>query len=95
MSKEGSTDNAATMEARIKTDAFHEVLKRMGAGEKIDPALWGTFVEAQNDGRQTGPRIGEKVPGFMLPDQNGKEHSLHDLMGPQGLLLVFTRSADW
>lgn len=90
-----SSDQAATMSTVTKADAFREVLKKMGAGEKVDPQLWNTFVAAQNDGLQTGPKIGSKVPDFSLPDQNGKQLSLHELMGPKGLLLVFLRSADW
>lgn len=89
------TDKPATMDSVTKANAFHEVLKKMSAGEKIDPQLWNTFVAAQNDGIKTGPAIGAKVPDFNLPDQNGKTHSLHELMGPKGLLLVFLRSADW
>jgi hypothetical protein len=88
-------DAQPQMDTTAKTNAFHEVLKQMGAGQKIDPKLWDQFVAAQNDGLQTGPKVGEKVPDFTLPDQNGKQWSLHDLMGPKGLLLVFTRSADW
>ena len=83
------------MDAQSKANAFHEVLKKMAAGEKVDPALWNDFVTAQNDDLKTGPAVGERVPDFTLPDQYGKEHSLHQLMGPNGLLLVFTRSADW
>ena len=90
-----SSDRAATMNAATKADAFREVLKMMGGGGKIDPKLWNTFVAAQNDGLRTGPRIGEKVPDFTLPDQNGKQWTLHELAGPRGLLLVFSRSADW
>ena len=67
----------------------------MGGGEKVDPQLWDTFVAAQNDGLQTGPKIGGKVPAFSLPDQHGKQLALHELMGSKGLLLVFLRSADW
>ena len=37
----------------------------------------------------------ERVPPFRLPDQKGKQRSLRDLAGPEGLLLVFSRSADW
>lgn len=85
----------ATMDSAVKADAFREVLKKMGAGERPDPKLWGQFVAAQNDDLKTGPRIGEKVPDFTLPDQSGKRWSRHDLMGPHGLLLVFVRSADW
>jgi len=64
-------------------------------GGDITSADWLQFVEAQNDGYQTGPAIGEKVPDFSLPDQYGKRWALPELMGPNGLLLVFSRSADW
>jgi AhpC/TSA family len=90
-----STDRNTTMDTSVKYDAFRNVLKKMGAGETVAPELWKSFVAAQNDGLRTGPGIGEKVPDFTLPDQSGKAHSLHDLMGPKGLLLVFVRSADW
>lgn len=42
-----------------------------------------------------GPRIGQPVPGFRLPDQHGKTWTRDSLMGPNGLMLVFSRSADW
>jgi hypothetical protein len=89
------TEGVASMDQATKANIFHEVLKRRAAGENVDPALWSDFVTAQNDALRTGPRVGEKVPDFALLDQNGKEHSLQQLMGPKGLLLVFVRSADW
>jgi hypothetical protein len=42
-----------------------------------------------------GVKVGETIPGFQLPDQNGKQQSLASLAGPKGLMLVFYRSADW
>ena len=42
-----------------------------------------------------GPQIGEQVPAFRLPDQNGQYHTLDDIMGPNGAMLLFHRSADW
>jgi hypothetical protein len=95
MSTASAGDQIATMDTETKSNAFREVLKQMGAGQKPEPKLWSTFVAAQNDGRKTGPKIGDKIPDFSLPDQNGKSLSLHELMGPEGLLLVFSRSADW
>jgi hypothetical protein len=95
MSTASAADQPARMDAATKSDAFRQVLKQMGAGQKPDPQLWHTFVAAQNDGLRTGPKIGDQVPGFTLSDQNGKSQSLHDLIGPKGLLLVFLRSADW
>lgn len=44
---------------------------------------------------QTGPRVGERIPGFTLKDQNGREQSFESLRGPNGLVLAFVRSADW
>jgi hypothetical protein len=54
----------------------------------------GTMLIGQT-GDKTGPAIGSQVPDFEAPDQNGARHSLGSLMGPQGLMLVFFRSADW
>ena len=42
-----------------------------------------------------GPQVGDKVPDFALPDQKGQTRSLASLAGPKGLVLVFSRSADW
>jgi hypothetical protein len=77
-----------------KVQVLSEVPRKF-AGGKIDPAEWKEFVDAQNEGATTGPAIGERVPDFTLPDQNGKSWTLGELKGAEGLLLVFTRSADW
>lgn len=84
------------MEQKSKTAVLHDVIRKYAAGgQDITPDDWRQFVEAQNDGYRTGPEIGQKVPHFTLPDQHGKGRALADLMGPNGLLLVFSRSADW
>jgi hypothetical protein len=84
------------MDANTKASILHGMIAKMGAGGAgITTPDWLEFVEAQNDGYRTGPEVGEKVPDFSLTDQNGKSWALHNLMGPNGLLLVFSRSADW
>ena len=84
------------MEAARKAELLHSVIRKMIAGgTDIRTEEWLDFVEAQNDGYQTGPGIGEKVPEFNLPDQYGRSRSLRELLGLNGLLLVFSRSADW
>ena len=84
------------METKAKAEILHDVIRKFAAGgSDITPEDWGRFVDAQNDGYQTGPEIGEKVPDFTLPDQHGRNRTLAELMGPNGLLLVFSRSADW
>lgn len=42
-----------------------------------------------------GPPVGSRAPDFDLPDQNGVRQNLRSLAGPNGLMLVFYRSADW
>lgn len=42
-----------------------------------------------------GPQVGETVPSFSLVDQFGAARDLASLGGPEGLMLVFSRSADW
>jgi hypothetical protein len=42
-----------------------------------------------------GPQVGARVPDFALRDQFGRLQSLSTLSGPKGLMLVFSRSADW
>ena len=43
----------------------------------------------------TGPDVGKEMPNFRAADQNGVQHTLHDLLGPNGAVLVVFRSADW
>jgi hypothetical protein len=52
-------------------------------------------VLATNDGYATGPDSGERIPEFALRDQSGAIRTLSDLTGPNGLFLVFHRSAEW
>ena len=42
-----------------------------------------------------GPQVGEVVPEFSLVDQRGETQTLQSLMGSNGMMLVFSRSADW
>ena len=84
------------MDQKTKAAVLHEIIRKFAAGGKdITPGDWRQFVEAQNDGYHTGPEVGEKAPDFTLPDQHGKSWALTELMGSNGLLLVFSRSADW
>ena len=47
------------------------------------------------DVQKLGPQIGQPVPDFTLSDQSGQSRTLRSLMGEKGLMLVFSRSADW
>ncbi len=53
------------------------------------------FEPSQIDVAELGPQVGEIVPDFSLPDQNGEIWTRDSIMGPRGAMLVFVRSADW
>jgi hypothetical protein len=50
---------------------------------------------SQIDVTELGPQVGELVPEFSLPDQSGQIWTRDSIMGPNGAMLVFIRSADW
>ncbi len=54
-----------------------------------------TPTRTRMDVSKLGPQVGERVPDFSLPDQNGQLHTLNSIMGPNGALLLFHRSANW
>jgi hypothetical protein len=47
------------------------------------------------DASGIGLAAGAAAPEFKLKDQNGRERDRASLTGPNGLALVFFRSADW
>lgn len=47
------------------------------------------------DVHSLGPQVGDTVPEFNLPDQNGQMRTLESIKGPNGAMLLFHRSADW
>ncbi len=61
----------------------------------IVPFLLSTVLWAQGGAADPGPKAGERIPAFSLQDQTGQSRDLKSLAGPKGLMLVFTRSADW
>jgi len=83
--------------------AFHHFLIAVlwvAAALTVDPATAEPMPQSPSpsavpDVQRLGPQVGERVPDFTLTDQQGRSHTLTSLLGPQGLMLVFFRSADW
>ena len=44
---------------------------------------------------ELGPQVGERLPDFEMVDQFGATRDLESVMGPNGAMLLFHRSADW
>jgi hypothetical protein len=53
------------------------------------------WAQAPVDVEKIGPQVGARVPDFSGVDQRGRTQTLESLMGREGLILVFNRSADW
>ena len=78
-----------------KSAAMREFRRLREAGLPIPDKVRARHLWATNDGYASGPDTGQRIPVFALPDQFGAIRTLNDLVGPNGLLLIFHRSADW
>ncbi len=58
-------------------------------------ALVCTSMGVKAHALDAGLQPGSTAPAFTLKDQNGKAQTLQSLTGPHGLLVLFSRSADW
>lgn len=52
-------------------------------------------ADSPKDPATLGPSIGQPIPRFEAADQDGRPRDFASLAGPNGLVLVFFRSADW
>ena len=43
----------------------------------------------------TGPEVGERIPDISAVDQNGRQRNFDNIVGPNGAMILFFRSADW
>jgi cytochrome oxidase Cu insertion factor (SCO1/SenC/PrrC family) len=50
---------------------------------------------AAAQGGGPGPAVGEQLPPFEAPDQDGRRQGFETLRGKNGLLLNFNRSVVW
>ncbi len=58
-------------------------------------SVGGAQAPQRVDTASIGPKVGDTIPPFDGVDQFGKRQTLDTARGPNGLMLVFFRSADW
>ncbi|HXG56543.1 MAG TPA: hypothetical protein VNJ03_14290 [Vicinamibacterales bacterium] len=56
---------------------------------------WGAQAPTAADLQKLGPQVGQRVPEFTLRDQSGNVRTLASVLGKNGAMIVFFRSADW
>ncbi len=54
-----------------------------------------TFAAGKEHSRDVGLQIGERIPEFSLHDQFGQPRNIKDLVGENGAVIDFYRSASW
>lgn len=72
-------------------------MRRQRLFDVLLPLVFGIIVPSFNISAQSlkGLHPGAKAPDIHLKDERGRQQSLATLSGPNGLLLLFFRSADW
>ena len=73
-------------------------LLRRGTVLALAAAALALGADAPTPGKpklRSGPEVGGKIPNFQATDHTGKPQTFETLRGSKGLLLLFTRSADW
>lgn len=60
----------------------------------LGPAL-GVLIHFTSAAADFGPPAGTQMPAFEAQDQSGRTRTLQNILGKNGAVLVFFRSADW
>ena len=74
---------------------FSKRMARFFAVAALALAPGAMSAQTESKSLPTGPAIGARTPQFEAVDQSGRRQTFETLRGPNGLLLLFYRSADW
>jgi len=84
------------MTKRISLPALLVVMACVGAiGLTTAPAEAAQAERERIDVSARGPQVGDTIPDFTLNDQYGATWTRESILGRNGTMLVFLRSADW
>ena len=81
-------DNGEGMDANEKTDD-------LGITVPMAPVSFPARRYPASHEFPTGPEVGERLPEFTLPNQNGEAINFHQDRGDSKSIVVFYRSAVW
>lgn len=86
----GPAENAAKPE-----QDYAAIVERLVSGEAVSWEEFNHHLAVQNAGAPRGPRPGERLLEFSLPDQSGAMRALSSLARERGLLIVVVRTSHW
>ncbi|MBT8147681.1 MAG: hypothetical protein KJN90_12560 [Gammaproteobacteria bacterium] len=72
-----------------------QILKLAGLLSVVSSMLLMPLAQAQDYVWAPELPVGSSIPAIEAPDQNGATKTFSDLVGENGLLLMFSRSFDW
>jgi cytochrome oxidase Cu insertion factor (SCO1/SenC/PrrC family) len=75
--------------------SFYALIPSFATVTGTAPASHQANSPAMVNVETVGPKVGEALPDFSLPDQQGQQRSLKSVLASKGAVIVFFRSADW
>lgn len=74
---------------------YIRLLRSAGLSTALALLLLVPMVQAQDYVWAPDFPVGATIPAIEAPDQNGVTRTFDDLVGENGLLMMFSRSFDW
>jgi len=88
-------NSSGTSSAAELTSSSASVVEAATSDLVADTAMADATVKEQTFADAWGPSTGSQAPQLAANDHTGQPQTLDSLSGDKGLLLVFSRSADW
>jgi len=82
-------------QSRVRVVDAAKRAMRVSALGLLTAVFLGGSMFSQSTSQVPGIQVGEKIPPIAAPDQFGHPQTFESLRGKHGLLLLFSRSADW
>ena len=94
----GCAEDSSTATAAAGNAASGQSVAAASSGSTASDTVAAALPEVTGEETYSsvwGPKIGTRIPLLAANDHAGQPQSLESLSGGKGLLLVFSRSADW
>ena len=94
-SKADAADGSAPVRGAHEGMAVDEKTDDLGITVPMAPVSFPARRYPASHSFPTGPEVGERLPEFTLPNQNGEAIDFHQNRGDSKAIIVFYRSVVW